>query len=442
MRTRLGLLLPISWIATGWLPALAGTSCIDATIRIDAAHTQISATLALPDGLSAITLKPIDGYQRTQLWSSPDGSAVITDNELRAADPHQRLLHVTMDVRANVKRPDRTYPPFLRFADGTIVLETDTFASTEHSTPLCLRFVPAAGEQVIGYGSVSSHPLRAPHTPAPAAYVAFGSPRVERDHSLLLVSDRRTPQWIRERLQHTIPGLTEFYRQRMGPMAVPTVFFYSLEGSHGSGYHGDRLPGSVTLGLLGDAWQTPDDSAIHQITEFVGHEIFHVWNATDGMEPVDAESNLASEGGAELAKMIATAHVEGNGTLAWLAEASNSLNDCLLSLPTRSSLAAGQLDHGQLPYTCGVPVMLVLAALNDPQDPATGYFRMWKALIERKSSATDRQYRWTELAPPLSTRKSWLICNAPFMATPLTPRCHTGTQADGIRSAGNFLAVG
>lgn len=400
MRTRIWLLLLTSWLATAWLPALASTSCIDATIGIDTAHTDISMSLTLPDGVRAIELKPIDGYQRTHLWRSPDGSAVITDSELRAADPHQYRLRVTMDVRANVQRPDRTYPPFLRFADGTIAVETDTFASAEHTTPLCLRFVPAAGEQVIGYGSVSSQPLRAPSTPAPAAYVAFGTPRVERIHAQLLVSGRRTPDWIRERLHHTVPGLTEFYRQQMGPRALPTVFFYSVQGSHGSGYHGDRLPGSVTLGLLGNAWKTPDPDAIHQITEFVGHELFHVWNAADGIEPVDATSNLASEGGAELAKMLATAHVEGNGRQAWVAEASASLNDCLLSLPAQGSLATGHLDHGQLPYTCGVPVMLTLAALNDSQDPATGYFRMWQALIKRKSSATDRHYRWTDLAPP------------------------------------------
>jgi hypothetical protein len=305
-----------------------------------------------------------------------------------------------MDVRTNLDRPDRTYPPFLRFDDGTIGLETDTFAAVEGATPLCLHFTPAPGEQVIGYGQASSGRLSAPAAPAPAAYVAFGTPRVERTLSLLLVSDRRTPDWIRERLHQTIPDVARFYRQRMGPKALPTIFFYNLAGSHGSGYHGDRLPGSVTLGLLGEAWGKPDALAAHQITEFVSHELFHVWNAADGMEPVGAESNIASEGGAELAKMFATAHAEGKGEQAWLAEASASLDDCLLSLPAQGSLAAGHLDHGQLPYSCGVPVMLVLAALNDPQDPAAGYFRMWKTLIGHKSHDRDRKYRWTDLAPP------------------------------------------
>ncbi|MEO8777172.1 MAG: hypothetical protein ABI389_00690 [Rhodanobacter sp.] len=396
-------------LTCGWLPVRAATACIDADIGIDAAHRTVSLDLTLPQGTDAIALKPMDGYRRSQLWQSADGSTVITDDGLRLADPHQRRMRVQMDVRTNLERPDRTYPPFLRFADGTIAVESDAFAAAEGTTPLCLRFVPAPGERVIGYATASTRPLHAPAAPAPAAYVAFGTPRVERVHSLLLVSGRGTPDWIRDRLRHTIPGVAEFYRQRMWPMALPTIFFYSLPDAHGSGYHGDRLPGSLTLGLIGAAWKTPDASAAHQITEFVAHELFHVWNAAAGMQPVDAESNLASEGGAELAKMLASAHVEGDPDQAWLAEASTSLDDCLLSLPAQGSLAAGHLDHGQLPYTCGVPLMLVLAALNHPQDPATGFFRMWKALVERKSAAIDRDYRWTELAPPAA--------NAGIMAT-------------------------
>lgn len=359
-------------LCCSWLPAKAAHACINADVGIDVSHRTVSLQLTLPRGMDVLALKPMDGYRRSQWLRSTDGSAVVTDQGLRLANPHRRRLRVQMDVRANLERPDRTYPPFLRFDDGTIAVETETFAAAKSVTPLCLHFTPAPGEQIIGYGRASSSRLSAPAAPAPAAYVAFGKPRVERVHSLLLVSGRHTPDWIRERSRKTIPGVAEFYRQRLGSKALPTIFFYKMANSHGSGYHGDRLPGSVTLGLLGDAWEHPDARAAHEITEFVGHEIFHAWNAASDMEPIDAESNMASEGGAELAKMFATAHVEGNGKQAWLAETSASLDDCLLSLPSHGSLAGGHLDHGQLPYTCGVPVMLVLATLNDPQDPVAG----------------------------------------------------------------------
>lgn len=400
MRRRRWLLAAvIVWIATGSLPLLAAPSCVDADIGIDAGHHTLTMQLVLPHGVTSLALAPIDGYHRRQLWRSPDGSVVITDNTLRPAHPQQRRLRVSMDVSANVDKPDRTYPPFLRFADGTVALDSDTFAAATGATPLCLRFIPARGEQVIGYGRVSDHPLRAPTTPALAGYVAFGTPRVDRHPSLLLVSDRQAPEWIGRQLGTTILAIADFYRQQMGPITTPTVFLYDMHGAHGSGYHGDRLPASVTLGLVGDTWKTPDTSAAHQLIEFVAHELFHVWNAAQGMEPANDESNLASEGGAELAKMFATAHIEGSGQQTRLDEAGTSLNNCLLALPAHGSLAAGHLDHGQLPYDCGVPVMLVLGAMNDPQDPVAGYFRAWKTLIERKRAASDHHYRWAELAP-------------------------------------------
>ncbi len=399
MRRRRWLFAVAVWIATGSLPVLAAPSCIDADIGIDAGHHTLTMQLTLPYGMASLALAPIDGYHRRQLWRSPDGSSVITDNALRPAHPEQRHLRVSMDVSANVDKPDRTYPPFLRFADGTVALDSDTFAAATDATPLCLRFTPARGEQVIGYGRVSDHPLRAPTTPAPAGYVAFGTPHVDHHPSLLLVSDRQAPAWIRRQLGATILAIADFYRQQMGTMAMPIVFLYDMPGAHGSGYHGDRLPASVTLGLIGDAWKTPDSSAAHQVIEFAAHELFHVWNAAYGIEPADDESNLASEGGAELAKMFATARIEGDSQQAWLDEAGASLNNCLLALPAHGSLAAGHLDHGQLPYECGVPVMLVLGAMNDPQDPVAGYFRAWKILIERKRAASEHHYSWTELAP-------------------------------------------
>lgn len=379
-------------------PPHAAATCIHADIGVDAAHRAITMRLTLPRDVHSLKLVPLDGYHRSKLWRSPDGSAIVTDSGLRAADPLHRRLQVTMDVQTNLDKPDRTYPPFLRFADGTVAVDTDTFASDGKTPSLCSRFTPPRGEQVIGNRHAANSPWQAP-AHLPAAYVAFGTPRVEHIGSLTLVSDRKVPEWVRARLHTGIPAIAEFYRQRMGPMQLPVVFLYQLAGTHqDSGYHGDRLPGSVTLGLIGDAWKIPDADAVHQITRFVAHELFHVWNADRGLEPVSNASNLASEGGADLASMFTTALVEGKGQAAWLDAASTSLDSCLLGLPDSGKLA-GHLDLGQLPYYCGVPVMLVLGAMHDPRDPLAGYFRAWKALIGRQRHATGHQYRWSDLAP-------------------------------------------
>lgn len=390
----------VAWIAGSFVAAHAEAPCIHADVGIDAAHTTITLQLALPRGSNGLAWQPLDGYLRTRLWRSPDGSARITDDHLQVANPRQRQLRVTMDVRTNLERPDRTYAPFLRFSDGTVAVDTAIFGAAANSTAVCLRFVPAAGEQVVGFGKASERPFTAPALRAPAAYVAFGTPRVERFHALMMVSDRGAPEWIRQRLHASLPGVAGFYRQRMGPMAIPTVFLYRLAGNQpGSAYHGDRLPGSITLGLSGASWQQPDPVAAHQLSVFLAHEMFHVWNAGDGLKAVESEDNIASEGGAEMASMFAVATIEGHARHDWLTYASTALNQCLQMLPDDAGPLAGHLGNGQLPYDCGVPLMLVIAALNDPRDPLDGYFAAWKRLLDARRGSAHTGYHWSDLLP-------------------------------------------
>lgn len=390
----------VAWIGGSFVAVHAASPCLHADVGIDAAHTAITLHVDLPRGSKGIFLQTLDGYQRSRLWHSPDGSTRITDNSLQIADPRQRQLRMTMDVRSNLERPDRTYAPFLRFSDGTVAVNTAIFSAAANTLPLCLRFVPAAGEQAVGFGTASERPLNAPDLPAPAAYVAFGTPRVERFDALMMVTDRGAPEWIRQRLHASLPGVAGFYRQRMGPMAIPTVFLYRLAGKQpGSAYHGDRLPGSITLGLSDASWQQPDPLAARQLSVFLAHEMFHVWNAGHGLEAVNAEENLASEGGADMASMFAVATIEGQGKRDWLKSASTPLSQCMLSLPDDASALAGHLGNGQLAYDCGVPMMLVIAALNDPRDPVDGYFAAWKRLIDARRSSAHAGYHWSDLLP-------------------------------------------
>ena len=403
MRCTTGLLSITACFLLGWQTVSDATPCITAETGIDVAHHTVSIELVLPPGVDSIVLAPFDGYRRDDVLHSPDGSAIFAGDKLRPADPHQRHLRLDMDVRANLPQRDRAYAPFLRFADGTVAVDSDILAAAPGTTPLCLDFTPAAGQEVAGFGSVSDKPLRVPLGAGASGYVAFGTPRVETSPLPMRVFDRDVPAPTRQRLDSTIARLAAFYRQRLGPVRMPTVFVYRMPypaGVSGNGYHGDRLPASLTLGLLGNDWNTPDISTLDLMTGFVAHELFHLWNTGDAMQVAGPVSSLASEGGAEMARIFATASVEGQGEPAWLNAATDSLDACLIALPATGSLADTDLAHGQLPYDCGVPVMLVLAAADDPHDLVKGYFRAWKSLIARQRHATGRPYHWTDLVPP------------------------------------------
>jgi hypothetical protein len=381
------------------VPALAGEACVDARVGIDAAHRAIAVQLALPPGVRTLALAPFDGYARSELLHSPDGSAVVSDDALQATKAGGRMT-LSLDVRDNLPQRDRTYAPFLRFGDGTVALDSEFLAPAEGAPPLCLRFVPPRGQHAIGFGRAVVGELRAPGDGRGGGYVAFGDSRIDAGGDMLEVFDRTTPDWAVQGLKGTLDRVVAYYRRWLPPIALPTAFVYRMPyppGIGGTGSHGDRLPASLTLGLLGD-WNAPQDAALLPLTGFIGHEAFHLWNAANGMAPVDARAMLAQEGGADLAGMFAAASLRDGGEDAWLDAATDALDTCLAALPDSGRLGDADLAHGRLPYDCGVPAMLALAAANDRGDPAAGYFLAWKRLVERGLAEPGLQYRWDALA--------------------------------------------
>lgn len=381
--------------------AFAGEACVDVRVGIDAGHHAISMQLALPPGVESLALAPSDGYPRSELLRSPDASATVSDDELRATKADGRMA-LSLDVRDNLPQRDRTYAPFLRFADGTVAFDSEFLAPADGAPPLCLRFVPAHGEKVVGFGQVVDHQLRAPGDGRSGGYVAFGDPRIDASGTPLKAFDRSVPDWAAQHLDDSLGRVVSYYRRWLPSIALPTAFVYRMPyppGIGGSGSHGDRLPQSLTLGLLGD-WSTPQDEALLPLDAFLGHEVFHLWNAANGMEPTDTRAMLAQEGGADLAGMFAAASLHGDGEAEWLDAATDALDTCLAALPDGGRLADAEFAHGRLPYDCGVPTMLALAAANDRNDPANGYFRSWKRLVERGLAEPDLHYRWDALADP------------------------------------------
>ncbi|HET7126499.1 MAG TPA: hypothetical protein VFI26_05340 [Lysobacter sp.] len=379
--------------------AFAGETCVDARVGIDAAHHAISMQLVLPPGVQSLALAPFDGYPRGELLHSPDASATVSDDELRATQPGGRMT-LALDVRDNLPQRDRAYAPFLRFADGTVALDSEFLAPADGVPPLCLRFAPAQGEKVVGFGEVADHELRAPGDGRSGGYVAFGDPRIDAGGMPLKAFDRSVPDWAARHLDDTLDRVVAYYRRWLPPVALPTAFVYRMPyppGIGGNGSHGDRLPQSLTLGLLGD-WSEPQDEALLPLDAFLGHEVFHLWNAANGMAPVDTRAMLAQEGGADLAGMFAAAELHGGGEAEWLDAATDALDTCLAALPDSGRLADAELAHGRLPYDCGAPTMLALAAANDRDDPAAGYFLAWKRVVERGFAEPDLHYRWDALA--------------------------------------------
>lgn len=383
------------------VPARAG--CVPVAVRYDAKAQTVQAGLTLPEGQTSLKLRDLAPYHRSKLWSSPDGSARIDDAGLAAARPGQRELHLQMDVHADAPIEDRAYAPYLRFTDGTVAVYAPLFLAPSHGkTTLCPRWIPAPGQQVVGYGHAQATPL-ATDMATPEGYVAFGRPQVQRHGALMLVSDRGTPAWVRDRIAGEAPAMVDLYARTMGPARVPMLFVFSRPTPPGArDFKGDHLPASITLGLLGDAWDRADPESLDQLTRFLAHELFHSWNSDPLLGSPEGEALLAKEGGADLAKIFAGGQVMGASRQALWDAVAQSYDACLLKLRRGQSVANALADDqpGAMPYDCGAALMSALAVAADPGDPVRGYFGLWRALRQSHMRHPQDGYRWQDLMPP------------------------------------------
>ncbi|MDE1964231.1 MAG: hypothetical protein KGI42_10055 [Xanthomonadaceae bacterium] len=395
-------LLPM--LAVLWLlhSAVIRAACVPVDVRYDATAHAVDATVTLPRGLDSLALRDLAPYRRTRLWSSPDGSARIDETALAPVRPGQRVLHLRMDVAADAPMQDRAYAPWLRFADGSLAVYAPLFLAAEGSAVrLCPRWVPAAGGQVIGYGRVQATPLATDMAHA-EGYVVFGHPQVSRHGGLVLVSDRRAPAWVRERIAAQAPALVDLYTRTMGPATVPMLMLYTRPTpAQAHDFRGDHLDASITLGLFGATWDAVDKTTADQLTRFLAHELFHSWNSGASLGSPEGEPLLAKEGGAVMAEIFATARVLGEPPQAVTDAVARAYNACLLELPTATGVATAlaRPEPGHLPYDCGVPLMYALAVAAGRDDPAQAYFRAWKRLRDAHRAHPVDGYRWQDLIP-------------------------------------------
>lgn len=396
----------VLWLVFGIVfaaPARAAAAdCVAIDVSVDDAHRAIDITFRPPASVTRIALLPLAPYSRKALWQSPDGSAQIEDEAIVAVPGH-RVMHVRMDASRTPEREDRAYAPFLHFADGTVAIDTQQFLRPKDSTQkLCQRYVPAHGQQVIGFGKAGSETLDLGDT-SPVGYVAFGTPYVERHGDLLFAIDKGTPPAIREGVARDVPGLVDFYVRRLGPAKTPTLFLFMQPDEQGErSFHGDHLPSSITLGLMGSGWDALKEADWQQLTGFVAHELFHTWNSAPALGSPEGEALLAKEGGAELARVMATASLSNQAPSPWLPRVGSMYNACLFDLPSGQSIAKAldQRAPGGLPYDCGAPLMLALALAANPHDPVAGYFGLWKTLTEQRRGKSLPDFAWTDLIPP------------------------------------------
>jgi hypothetical protein len=329
-------------------------------------------------------------------WAVDPAVARLRGNELVRVTERVSSVSLTAVLPETNRRQDRVYAPALFFEDRSIAVLSSLFDfSAEDGKPQCTHFV-APPRSKVGAGDEWGRSSIDSDASVPG-YVVFGNPEIEYSGAMILVLDKAAPPWAKEKMAQILESAIGLYAAKMGPQPLPPIIIYAQSTIDAAPYHwGDRLPGSITLGLLGKGWLLQSQTLEEQLSDFLAHEVFHVWNARVNFVG-DGDSLLALEGGAELASVFARSKTAPRPASFALNKVSEALNQCQFDLAYGSSLHdLLQSQHpGQAPYHCGMVVMFAAtASLGVGPEASEEFFKSWKSVL---SDTRDKTHLWSDL---------------------------------------------
>lgn len=374
--------------------AVQARTCALSKVSIDAEHRTIRWDLTFPRDVNALRLSPENNPDQIN-WTVDPAIASLQHRTLVRASAKTSMVTLTSTFPQHFEHQDRVYSPAIIFEDGSVAVLSSLFNfSVGDGTLQCATFIaPSKGK--VGTGDKWNRTSVDDDALVPG-YVVFGNPRIEKTGRLTLVLDKGVPSWAKEEIVHTLESAIALYAAKMGSQPLPPVIIYT-QNTSGAAYHwGDRLPGSITLGLFGNNWKVRSQLLEDDLKRFIAHEIFHVWNSRVNF--VDGgNSLLAVEGGAELASVFVRAKTVTQPNLFVLNSVSEALNRCQLDLAYGNSLSQLlQSPHpGAVPYHCGMIMMFAAtAATNIATAAGDNFFKSWKSIL---AGGHEKAHRWSDL---------------------------------------------
>lgn len=374
--------------------AVQARACALSTVSIDTENRTIRWDLTFPKGVNALRLSP--GNKSDQInWTVDPAIASLQHGTLVRASAKTSMVTLTSTLPQYSRHQDRVYSPTIVFEDGSVAVLSSLFNfSMGDGAPRCTTFIaPSKGK--VGTGDKWNR-LSVVNDALVSGYIVFGNPKIEQTGGLTLVLDKGVPSWAKEEIVHTLESAIGLYAAKMEPQPLPPIIIYT-QNTPGVAYHwGDRLPGSITLGLFGKNWRVRGQSLEDDLKRFIAHEIFHVWNGRVNFVD-DGNSLLAVEGGAELASVFARAKTSTQPNLFVLNNVSDALNQCQLDLAYGNSLnQLLQAPHpGVVPYHCGMILMFAAtAAPNIAAAAGDNFFNSWKSVL---AGGHEKAHRWSDL---------------------------------------------
>lgn len=322
------------------------------------------------------------GYSTLPLETRPapgsriDGESGFAVDAARFVWPAAALSRA-IEVRPDTMRTDGNYPVLTRVGEGWLVflpaLTTEPDSDdVRYRLPhdWAVQEGPGVSPRL---GFVFMGPREGIQNPYPGLIV---DPSVSADMAAL----------VRETVSD---ALNELERQLGVPRPYsPLVAVSKLPGSGRGPYWGDVTPnGFVNLQFAVGVPLT--DALALEITRFVAHEMFHVWNGAGFKAAEPGEGRWLTEGSAEYAAIRLEQEASPTSAVATRGKLVEHLNNCLDKLPSGTGVAAARGDLAEaIRYNCGTAVQW-LADLESQRRPSSeGYFAIWGSILRQPAYST------------------------------------------------------
>lgn len=321
------------------------------------------------------------------LWTVTTPGLHLADGAISGDEPFDAF---ELKIAPDAAEVDRIYPGLSRIGAGYVLYGPGLKNATGQTE---ISFELTAGQTALP-------------TERPVDGYAYLGPEanVARDPRGDLAAGANVDSELKTALSQAFFRSMAFYEARLG-LSLPfrPVLLSSIDSPGPASFRGDVTDtGVISVRFHGDAWRGATDD----VTTFVWHETFHLWNG-HGVRNRDADSApWLHEGAANMAALIGAVSTGELSETRGRAVLTTYLNGCRRALGDHD-LRAATLRSGGGPYNCGALIQW-MADLELRQAGTGDLFSLWAGLIG-SARTHDKDFGVDEFRSALAPRSAALL---------------------------------
>lgn len=299
-------------------------------------------------------------------WTVTTPGVTLIDGTVRSERP---IATFTILIAPDAAEVDRVYMGLVRVGTG-YVLYGPGLALKGMDATLTLQTV--AGQTTL------------PVAHAIDGYAYLGpEAAVTRETGGTVVVGASVPAALSKLLSDSFLAAQTFYGARLGPvMSHRPVLVVTTDSPGLMRFRGDVTEnGVIVTRFFGAGWATPAPDEVSQLSTFVWHETFHLWNGNDIALKEGTTAPWLHEGSAEYVALVAAASSDAIGEQQARLSLTQRLNGCRAALGNRD-YDPTSLRSGSAVYDCGVVIQwLADLETRTSSDGRHDVLDLWKALL-------------------------------------------------------------